>query len=103
MAKKKTEIIEAEQTASEVVAENETVTVEENAVKEEVTTEGFVTNCVRLNIRNDGKPNAAILTQVAVNTKLIIDNKKSTKSWLSVTTPNGIKGYCMREYVNLTK
>lgn len=101
MAKKKTEMIETEQTASEAVTENEIVTVEETP--EKVATEGFVSNCVRLNIRNDGKPNATILTQVAVNTKLIIDNKKSTKNWLSVTTPNGIKGYCMSEYVNLTK
>lgn len=101
MAKKKTEVIEAEQAISEVVVENETVTAEETS--EKVITEGFVTNCIRLNIRNAGKPDATILTQVAVNTKLIVDNSESTKDWLSVTTPNGVKGYCMREYVNLTK
>lgn len=101
MAKKKTEVIEAEQAISEVVAENETFTTEETSKK--VITEGFVTNCIRLNIRNDRKPDATILTQVVVNTKLIVDNSKSTKDWLSITTPNGVKGYCMREYVNLTK
>lgn len=101
MAKKKTEIIESEQTTSDVTVENEIRTTEETPKK--IATEGFVTNCARLNIRNAGKPNATILTQVAVNTKLIVDSNKSTKSWLSVTTPNGTKGYCMREYVNLTK
>lgn len=100
MDKKKTEIIETDQTALDMPPENDPV---ETTVKEYVATEGFVTNCVRLNIRNNGKSNASILTQVMVNTKLIIDSNKSTKNWLSVTTPNGIKGYCMREYVKFAK
>lgn len=92
MAKKKNEVIETKQSALEVTVENENVV-----------TEGFVTNCVKLNIRKEGKINAAVVTIVPVNTKLIIDTNKSTKNWLSVTTPDGIKGYCMSEYVNLMK
>ena len=97
-----------ENTVSDATAE--TVNVEETVVneKEPVSNEtvkstkhvyGTVTNCTLLNIREKPNTNSTILCRVKPNSKLIIDLSNSTVDWYRVTTKDGIKGYCVKDYV----
>lgn len=97
-----------ENTVSDATAETanveETVDTEkEPAVKEAVKSTkpvyGTVTNCTLLNIREKPNTNSTVLCRVRPNSKLIIDLSNSTVDWYSVTTKDGIKGYCMKDYV----
>ena len=64
---------------------------------------GIVTNCVRLNIREAPIITAKILSEVNINSKLIIDEPESTEEWLKVYTETGIEGFCMKKFITISK
>ena len=62
---------------------------------------GIVTNCLRLNIRNEPNQNAKILCEVTAMADLVIDEAESTDDFYKVSTSVGIKGFCMKKYVTV--
>lgn len=62
---------------------------------------GYVANCSVLNIRN--KPNGDIVTLAKSGSKLMIDEHQSTNEWLSVYTEDGVNGFCMKKFVDISK
>lgn len=60
---------------------------------------GVVTNCVRLNIREEPNISAPIITQVNALSELMIDLAASNEEWYSVCTEAGIEGFCMKKFV----
>lgn len=62
---------------------------------------GIVTNCLRLNIRNEPNQNAKILCEVTAMADLVIDEDESTDDFYKVSTSVGIKGLCMKKYVTV--
>ena len=87
-------------------------TVELNEVEEtssiEVATptapiEGIVTNCTSLNIRKEPSVDSDILCFVRVGTALMIDESMSTEDWYNVYTAAGMSGFCMKNYVRVSK
>ena len=81
---------------ADAVVETETVT----ETKSGAVTTGVVANCVKLNVRS--KPDAAadVKTILTAGDKVSIDVDKSTKEWFKIRTVDGVKGYCMRKFVN---
>lgn len=64
---------------------------------------GIVTNCVRLNVRETPIVTAKILSEVDVNSKLMIDETESTEEWFKVYTETGIEGFCMKKFITISK
>lgn len=62
---------------------------------------GYVTDCLKLNIRTKPVVGAEILCVVEVGDELLIDLEKSTDDWYSVTTNVGAEGFCMKKYVTV--
>jgi hypothetical protein len=62
---------------------------------------GAVSNCVKLNIREEPSIDSRVRCVVDFASELLIDTSKSTLDWFSVCTPAGIEGYCMKRYVNI--
>ena len=60
---------------------------------------GIVTNCVRLNVRETPIITAKILSEVDVNSKLMIDETESTEEWFKIYTETGIEGFCMKKFI----
>lgn len=62
---------------------------------------GIVTNCKKLNIRKEPKPDAAIIGNVDCQTELMIDETESTDDFYKICTATGIEGFCMRKFVTV--
>ena len=101
------EVVE-ETVTPEVKMEPETVTLPEtapivetvNTVTLPKTVKGAVANCAKLNIREEPRANAAVLTILNVATEIEINPEESDHEWLSICTATGVKGYCMRKFVD---
>lgn len=75
--------------------------VVEEVVEESTKPVYGVVNCSKLNVRK--KPNKASepLCVVEAQTELLIDMDESTVEWYSVTTPNGVEGFCMKQFITV--
>lgn len=62
---------------------------------------GYVSDCLKLNIRTKPVVGAEILCVVEVADELLIDMDKSTDDWYHVTTNVGAEGFCMKKYVTV--
>jgi SH3-like domain-containing protein len=90
------------------VVENNTVTITENVVEPESTTEtnsgavatGVVANCAKLNVRSKPSTDADVVTVINAGDEIKIDVDKSTDKWFKIRTIDGVKGFCMRKFVN---
>lgn len=71
-----------------------------NTVKLPKTVTGTVANCSKLNVRAEGCANGEVVCVLNVGTEVKVDVNKSNAEWLYVSTPGGVKGYCMRKFVN---
>lgn len=80
-------------------APTESPVVEEPKPSKPVT--GTVVNCSKLNIRKVANKNADILCEVKAGSILMIDMEGSKKEYYKVCTPAGIKGYCVKDYVEV--
>ena len=62
---------------------------------------GIVTDCVRLNVREDPDSTAAILGTITAATELIVNEVESTEDYYKVCTSIGLEGYCMKKFVTI--
>lgn len=62
---------------------------------------GMVTNCTKLNVRVEPKPNAEVLCILDRNSELTIDEDESTDAYYKICTAAGIEGYCVKFYVKV--
>ena len=94
---KKPEVVE------KVMMEPEVVEVVEEATPE-VTREPDklvgVVNCTLLNVREAATKASKVLCEINKDTKVTIESEANDE-WYEVTTKNGIKGYCMKEFITI--
>lgn len=64
---------------------------------------GFVTNCQKLNVREEPKTDSAIVCEVDYQTELMIDENESTEEFYKVFTDAGIEGFCMKKFITIQK
>jgi SH3-like domain-containing protein len=103
-----TAVVEEVETTVEAVVENNTVTEAEAIIEPESTTEsnsgavakGVVANCAKLNVRSKPSVKGNVITVLNVDDEVSIDVNKSTNEWFKINTVDGVKGYCMRKFVN---
>ena len=94
------EVIESVEETVEEVTEVED-TVEEITEAEEETTEvtfGKV-NCSKLNVRKEPSIHSNPLCIVEYGTRMEISEFNG--EWVKILTPDGVSGYCMREFIDL--
>lgn len=74
-----------------------------NAVAPAVAREqiGKVTNCGRLNVRQQPKADATVVTALDVGSEVMVDTAGSTNTFYKIWTSAGIEGYCMKQYIEL--
>lgn len=100
MPKKKNveEVVEEVTTVDEV---EEVVEVVEEVEEPTAYKKGIVKGCDRLNIRDKASMDGKRIETVPVKTELTVKPDESTKEWLSVITPSGKIGFCMKKYVTV--
>lgn len=64
------------------------------------TVKGVVTNCARLNVRENATTDSRIVCVLSVMSEIKVDVNKSNNKWVYVYTATGAEGYCMREYID---
>ena len=84
------------ETTAEVAAETETTTESNTAA---VAT-GVVAKCAKLNVRSKPSTDGDVVTVINAGDKVSIDVDKSTDEWLKIRTADGVKGFCMKKFVN---
>ena len=62
---------------------------------------GIVSNCNRLNVREKASKDAAIVCEVACETKVMIALNESTEDFYKVCTAAGIEGFCMKQFITI--
>ena len=74
-----------------------------NATSNDETSEliGYVTDCVKLNVREAASKDSNALCEIILNSKVIVDEENSTDDFYKVTTETGVEGYCMKQYINV--
>ena len=105
-----------EKVVNEEQAVEEKVVNEEQAVEEQVSNEsqqnisdpesdmdavtndetsnliGYVTECIKLNVREAASKDSNILCEILLNSKVIVDKENSTEDFYKVTTETGVEG-----------
>ena len=97
-----------EEVEKEIAEANEPEEVEAAEVTEEVeeadsTVVGYVSGCLKLNIREEGYPGANVVCVVPEKTALLIEVAESNDEWYKVYTEAGMEGFCMKQYVTLSE
>ena len=88
----------------EVEEEIAKVNESEEATKEaDSTVVGYVSGCLKLNIREEGYPGANVVCVVPEKTALLIEAAESNDEWYKVYTETGMEGFCMKQYVTLSE
>lgn len=64
---------------------------------------GVVSDCKKLNIRKAPNKDADVVCVVTEDTELTIAPHSVDKPWYRVTTTDGVKGFCMREFVTISR
>lgn len=64
---------------------------------------GKVSGCLNLNIRKGPSKNSEVVSIIPVGTELIIAPNSVDKPWYRVTTEDGVKGFCMNEYITIDR
>ena len=83
---------------------NVTEEIIKEATKEaDSTVVGYVSGCLKLNIREEGYPGANVVCVVPEKTALLIEVAESNDEWYKVYTETGMKGFCMKQYVTLSE
>lgn len=70
--------------------------VEETKVEE---VKGYITNCLKLNVRAEANKEAAVLCVLEDDAEVIIDLDNSTEEFYKVCTSAGVEGYCMKKFI----
>lgn len=75
--------------------------VEEPKIEESKFVTGIVTDCVKLNVREDPDPTATILGTITAATELIVSKEESTEDYYKICTSVGLEGYCMKKFITI--
>lgn len=75
--------------------------IESEVVEEIEPTIGVVTDCLRLNVREDAHPTAMIVGTINAETELVVDMAESTSEFYKIVTSTGIEGYCMKQFITI--
>lgn len=76
---------------------------EPEIVEQKPTIFGKVANCSKLNVRQHPNLHADILTCLVKNTKIEIEESKSTNDFYAICTPTGLEGFCLKKFVEICK
>lgn len=96
---KREPITEFEELTDEEINElNETDVIDVNV---EETTEGYITNCKKLYVREKADKNSDHLCIIGESDKVLIDLEKSTEDFYKVCTTSGVEGYCMKKFISI--
>jgi hypothetical protein len=60
---------------------------------------GTVVNCSRLNVREQPDPKGTVLGEIVCGSLVLIDEAESTADWYKVCAEAGLKGFCMKKFV----
>ena len=95
-----------EEVEEEITEVNESEEVEEEVTKEatkeaDSTVVGYVSGCLKLNIREEGYLGANVVCVVPEKTALLIEVAESNDEWYKVYTETGMEGFCMKKYVTV--
>ena len=98
----------AEAAANVEVDVDETASIEAPVQKttatEKETVIGKVVKCKRLNVRKNPSKESDPVCIVNEGAVLMVDRKATTPSeWYAVYTESGVKGFCMKEFVKISK
>lgn len=74
--------------------------VENEKTNEEVKI-GVVSNCNKLNIREEPSLDANIVCEITSTTELMIDENESTEEFYKVFTMSGLEGFCMKKFITV--
>lgn len=58
-----------------------------------------VTDCQKLNVREEPKADAKVIEKIDVNSEVMIDMTESTDEFYKIHTASGLEGFCMRKYI----
>lgn len=95
-----------EEVVDEVVTEEEVMEVVEEVVpevEEPKTVTGVVTDCIKLNVRRKPSPYADIVCKIDLLSEVVINEKESTNDFYKICTASGVEGYCMKNYIAISK
>ena len=93
-----------EEVEEEIAEVNESEEVTKESAKEaDSTVVGYVSGCLKLNIREEGYPGANVVCVVPEKTALLIEVAESNDEWYKVYTETGMEGFCMKQYVTLSE
>ena len=93
-----------EEVEEEIAEVNESEEVTKEVTKEaDSTVVGYVSGCLKLNIREEGYPGANVVCVVPEKTALLIEVSESNDEWYKVYTETGMEGFCMKQYVTLSE
>ena len=73
----------------------------ENEKSNEEVKIGVVTNCNKLNVREEPSLEAGIICEVDSQTELMIDERESTDEFYKVFTASGLEGFCMKKFISV--
>lgn len=86
----------------EKVKEEKVKEVTEEYIEEKtVYKHGFVSGCIRLNVRKDPTVKSDVVCVIENDTELAISLNESTDDFYKVSTAAGIDGFCMKKYVTI--
>lgn len=77
----------------------DTPIIETETVEEVAEVFGVVTNCLRLNIREEPTKDSAVAAIATCLDELKINPDNSTDEWYAVCTASGVEGFCMKKFV----
>ena len=89
-----------EEMEEEIAKVNES---EETTKEADSTVVGYVSGCLKLNIREEGYLGANVVCVVPEKTALLIEVAESNDEWYKVYTETGMEGFCMKQYVTLSE
>ena len=62
---------------------------------------GVVTNCMKLNVREEANAEANILCTIKLADEVMVNKEESTDEFYKVVTGAGVEGYCMKKFINV--
>lgn len=62
---------------------------------------GKVVGCVKLNVREEPSAKASVVFEIAVGSKVFIDETCSTDEFYKICTEHGVEGYCMKKFIEI--
>lgn len=91
----------AEPTTETVFIDGRSLTIDDTTMHEHEPTIGVVTDCLKLNVRDEANPTAMIVGTINASTELVVDLAESTDEFYKIITSAGVEGYCMKKFITI--